>query len=164
VLIAPPADPGVWFERFSEFLEFPAELKERVYARIEKFVGEKFENLTAAALGPTFDADLLVIHDRRDREVAFEDGERVAQSVARAELIATEGLGHRRILTSPRVIESAVRFVAGDPLDLTDPSCRGCGSPVEVRGELCDRCVLAQELFDRSRRNVAACVLLEPLG
>ncbi len=60
-------------------------------------------------VGPRHDA-LLVVHDRADREVSFEHGERLAQTWQGASLRATDGLGHRRILRDPDVIAATVEF------------------------------------------------------
>ena len=54
-------------------------------------------------------ADVLGIHDREDREVAFTHGERLAETWPGARLLATEGLGHRRILRDPAVLRDVVR-------------------------------------------------------
>ncbi|HEU4726402.1 MAG TPA: alpha/beta fold hydrolase [Kofleriaceae bacterium] len=57
------------------------------------------------------DAALLVIHDRDDREVPFAHGERLAATWQDARLLATSGLGHRRILRDQPVIAEAVEFI-----------------------------------------------------
>ncbi len=67
------------------------------------------------------DSSLLVFHDRDDREVPFAHGERLAQLWPHARLEATEGLGHRRILRDPSVIERTVAAVReGVPLPASD--------------------------------------------
>ncbi len=57
-------------------------------------------------------ARLLVIHDRQDREVGFHHGETLAALWRGAELVATQGLGHRRILRDEAVIAAAVDLLA----------------------------------------------------
>lgn len=57
------------------------------------------------------DAALLVVHDRDDREVAFVHGERLAATWHNASLLATAGLGHRRILRDDAVVAAALAFV-----------------------------------------------------
>src|SRR5438552_3917150 len=47
---------------------------------------------------------LLVVHDRGDREVPFVHGDRLAATWPGAQLRATEGLGHRRILRDAEAI------------------------------------------------------------
>jgi pimeloyl-ACP methyl ester carboxylesterase len=67
--------------------------------------------LAALALEPLAtrrDAALLVIHDRDDREIPFAQGEQLAAAWPNAQLLATSGLGHRRILRDETVIAAAV--------------------------------------------------------
>jgi pimeloyl-ACP methyl ester carboxylesterase len=66
--------------------------------RLEALVGER-------------DAALLVVHDRGDREVPFVHGERLAEAWREATLHATDGLGHRRILRDPAVIDEVIGFI-----------------------------------------------------
>lgn len=67
------------------------------------------------------DTSLLVIHDIDDKEVPFAHGDRLAQMWPNARLEVTEGLGHRRILREPSIIERVVREVAdGIPLPASD--------------------------------------------
>jgi pimeloyl-ACP methyl ester carboxylesterase len=54
---------------------------------------------------------LLVIHDRDDREVSFEHGDRLAAIWPNAKLLTTNDLGHRRILRDPAVITAAVELL-----------------------------------------------------
>jgi pimeloyl-ACP methyl ester carboxylesterase len=56
---------------------------------------------------------VLVFHDPRDEKVPFRDGEEVVRTWPNAKLVATSGLGHHRILSNPKVIADAVRFVSG---------------------------------------------------
>jgi pimeloyl-ACP methyl ester carboxylesterase len=55
--------------------------------------------------------DVLLVHDRRDREVPFASSEAIAAAVPSARLHATEGSGHNRILRNAAVIAEAVRFL-----------------------------------------------------
>jgi len=54
----------------------------------------------------------LVIHDQDDRDVPWQEGAAVAQAWPGAEFIRTAGLGHRRILRDPAVIERVTAFIA----------------------------------------------------
>jgi pimeloyl-ACP methyl ester carboxylesterase len=57
------------------------------------------------------DGNLLVFHDREDTEVAVRHADRLAAAWPGAQLVITEGLGHRRILRDPDVIAETVAFV-----------------------------------------------------
>ena len=54
----------------------------------------------------------LIVHDRDDREVPFHDAERLVAQWPGATLVATDGLGHRRILKDDEVIGRSVAHVA----------------------------------------------------
>lgn len=58
---------------------------------------------------------LLVVHDRDDRETAWQDGADIASRWPHAELHTTTGLGHVRILRDAAVVELAVRFLSAQP-------------------------------------------------
>jgi pimeloyl-ACP methyl ester carboxylesterase len=53
---------------------------------------------------------MMLVHDRDDLEIPFEHALTIQQTLQHAELIATTGLGHRRILKDPAVIEQIKRF------------------------------------------------------
>lgn len=63
----------------------------------------------------------LIVHDRGDREVPFEDAEQLAARWPAAELLATRALGHRRILKDDGVIARTVSFFVS--------ASRPCGNP-----------------------------------
>ncbi len=54
---------------------------------------------------------LLVIHDRDDREVRWDDGAAIAAAWPRAELVTTTGLGHHRIVSDGAVIQQVLGFL-----------------------------------------------------
>jgi pimeloyl-ACP methyl ester carboxylesterase len=58
------------------------------------------------------DTQLLVVHDRDDREVPFAQGTQLAQAWPHAQLVATDGLGHRRILRDKAVIARVAQFAS----------------------------------------------------
>jgi hypothetical protein len=82
-------------------------------ALARRFGAHLFRDLAIEALAPGFTVPLLVIHDREDREVPFSEGAAVAGSWPGARLLATQGLGHSRILWHPGVVEETVRFLRG---------------------------------------------------
>jgi len=83
--------------------------------------GVPIDALTVEQLAAHRDAALLVVHDRGDREVSTRHGERLATTWPNAQLVLTEGLGHRRILRDDAVIARVVEFVReGLPLPASD--------------------------------------------
>jgi pimeloyl-ACP methyl ester carboxylesterase len=114
VFIAPPCDFQVWVEELGDMLGVPAKAREFYRREIERITGQtlpeqRLKMLTDVGLPP-----LLVIHDEDDKEVAVDNGRVVAGLWSDAQFLGTKGLGHRRILRDPCVIENAVSFLAGE--------------------------------------------------
>lgn len=66
----------------------------------------------AGAAGTVKTPPLLVVHDKDDRETAWQDGAEIAAQWPNATLQTTQGLGHNRILRDPSVVDAVVRFVS----------------------------------------------------
>lgn len=120
VFIGAPADLD---ERTAEFALAqgltPGVLR-RLRERVERRVGVSWREIRMAALAPAGETPLLLVHDREDREVPWRDAAAIAASWPGAELLATTGLGHRRVVGDPAVVAAAVEFLrrrapAGQP-------------------------------------------------
>ena len=57
---------------------------------------------------------MLVVHDKGDRPNPFRHGKALADAWPNAELMATTGLGHRKVLLNPAVIARVSAFVRGE--------------------------------------------------
>jgi len=57
------------------------------------------------------DTDVLMIHDRSDKEVPVQHSIDVHEANPTTQLVITEGLGHMRILKDEKVIERAIEFI-----------------------------------------------------
>lgn len=64
----------------------------------------------AGAVGPRIGAITLVVHDRQDAMSRFDDGQAFADAIPGARLLATDGLGHRKILKDAGVLEAIARL------------------------------------------------------
>jgi pimeloyl-ACP methyl ester carboxylesterase len=110
VLIAAPASLTESTWRFAAALNWPADMRAAVQRRIEYRFGVPWSEFEAGhRVGPQ---DLLVIHDRHDREVPFAEGLRHAGTWPAARMLETEGLGHRRVLADSRVISATTEFIS----------------------------------------------------
>jgi pimeloyl-ACP methyl ester carboxylesterase len=115
-LIAPMADPIPYTYEFAAALGFGERIRTGFLRRLERRAARPMTDFemprrlqaTALAMPPA-----LIIHDRLDKEVRFGDGERLAAAWPGAEFVATDGLGHRRILKDPAIIERLVSHIAG---------------------------------------------------
>ena len=114
VMIAPPASLHDAVEQAKQMLGLRQDVLSRMEARLALRFGVTLDAVHASRVAPRMTARLLVVHDENDREVAASDGELIAKAWPGAELVKTSGLGHRRILKDPGVIDRVVAFVSGE--------------------------------------------------
>src|SRR5438045_2400376 len=81
--------------------------RELMQARIERQLGVPWSALDVRTYAPDMRTPLLVVHDRDDAEVPWQDGAIIARGWPGAVLSTTGGLGHRRILRDPYVVRAA---------------------------------------------------------
>lgn len=86
----------------------------RMQRRSEQWLGTSWSTFNVPDVGRTRPVPpALVIHDREDKEVRWEDGAAIAGAWPDARLVTTQGLGHRRILRDAEVIAHVTHFVRG---------------------------------------------------
>ncbi|MGK6309448.1 alpha/beta fold hydrolase [Variovorax sp. DT-64] len=112
VLLAPPASPHAFTRYFAHVFGLSERTRAAMQHRIEAREGILMPLLEPAAVGPRIAQPTLVVHDRDDRVNRFADGVAYRDAIAGAQLIATEGLGHRRILREPSVLQQVADFVS----------------------------------------------------
>jgi pimeloyl-ACP methyl ester carboxylesterase len=113
VVLGSPSSP----EGAVDYMQRLLDLSPAVTERFRDKLGARFETPWSEVVdGGIFrdgDAPLLVVHDREDDEVPFVHADRIAKAWGNAEVIETAGLGHRKILWDPAVVERICRFVTG---------------------------------------------------
>lgn len=113
VFLAPMADPMPYIGDFCHILNVNERLRTGMVRRLEERVGRSLDDFDVLRLAPRLGVPLLIFHDRDDKETRFGDGEAIAAKWPGAELVASNGLGHRRILSDLAVVSRAVEFVKG---------------------------------------------------
>jgi pimeloyl-ACP methyl ester carboxylesterase len=114
ILVAPAADMKAAASRFFRFVHLAGYLREPFYAWLHRRTGVHIEELRVERKLSTLGQPALIVHDLDDADVPWGEGERYAQHWPGARLYTTEGLGHRRVLDAPEVIEAALAFVRGE--------------------------------------------------
>lgn len=116
VLIAPAPDTMAYTVEFAQALGFSDGVRRRFLRRLRRRVGRPMTDFDVLARARETEVTplppMLIIHDRGDRQVRFTDGQALAMAWPHAEFAGTEGLGHRRILQDPAVIDRVVDAVA----------------------------------------------------
>src|SRR6266446_7690390 len=78
---------------------FSSDALVRPQSRIEERVRRPWSAFDVVTLAPTLAMPLFVIHDRGDAESPWQHGMAITRAWRGADLLMTEGLGHRRILS-----------------------------------------------------------------
>ena len=113
VLISAPLNPRVVASRFADFLGLSDDLVTRFARHIQQATGRPVDTFAVAAAGPATGAEkVLVLHDEGDEIIPFAEGKQIVAAWPGAELLATRGLGHNRILRDAGVIANAIDFIA----------------------------------------------------
>ena len=118
----PPPARLVYFGSFNKLMDsLPrfqvlAQLPDEIIAGLRAMIYENFgqdvlESITNELLTPRIDIPALMFHDVADNVTPVEDSRAIAQVWKNAQLIETEGLGHRGALQSPAIHEQVVKFL-----------------------------------------------------
>jgi pimeloyl-ACP methyl ester carboxylesterase len=85
-------------------------------ARARRIVDDSYarpvnwETLSVVEMLARLTMPMLLIHDLDDQEIPFEHSQKILRAVRHAEFQATQGLGHRRLLKDPNVLDLVTRF------------------------------------------------------
>lgn len=110
VLLAPAASPPAYTHLFAQVFGLSERTRAAMQRRIEAREAMLMPQFEAAAVGPRISVPTLVVHDLGDTINRFADGQAYAAAVAGAQLLATEGLGHRKLLKDGQVLAQVVAF------------------------------------------------------
>jgi len=116
VLVTPLADPTTYIEGFAHTLGFSTQTRRRFEIRMEALAGRRLSELDITRRAANAQRPLppvLVLSDRDDKEADHADGVRIACAWPGAELVTSDGLGHRRILRDGETIKRIVAHAAG---------------------------------------------------
>lgn len=78
--------------------------------RLERIAGRRIDTFTGVHLLNEADRPALLLHSRDDEEVEFADAEAISARCANADLLAFDGLGHRKILYAPPAARAISQF------------------------------------------------------
>lgn len=112
VLIAPPSDPRPYLAQLARMLGAPEKLTLPIQQAAERIAGVEFKRLVADRWTVhRIRTPLLIVHDVGDQEVPISNGYAYTMA-SRTRVLATDGLGHRRILRDLHVVDEAADFIA----------------------------------------------------
>jgi pimeloyl-ACP methyl ester carboxylesterase len=92
-------------------LELKPSISSKLREHFEKKYGQEMDSYSGYKSAMEIAIPVLVIHDKNDPEVSVNAGINIHNHLKNGTLYLTEGLGHRKILGNPIVIEKVVQFV-----------------------------------------------------
>ncbi len=111
--ISPPSHTDWMVDSYADALALSDRITTGLRTRFERDYGDAVWHETSAAENAkTLTVDALLIHDRDDREVPWQQAQAINDNWPRSRLMLTSSLGHRRILRDQQVIEAVVNFLA----------------------------------------------------
>lgn len=121
VLVAAPASATFVLAGFSEALGFSGRVRRALADQGQRITGHPVEHYSGPRVLAGLSVPTLVIHAEDDKEVGPEAARDYAASGPHVTLEWANGLGHRRIISAPEVIESIHSFIGGrnEPLKLS---------------------------------------------
>jgi len=113
VLIAPALDlEGILYTAFERH-GIPETVYRGVIGRYEREFGYSMHRDNPIRLLPALGHPVFIVHDRSDPTTPYLESRRIAEETTGVRLFSTSGLGHKRILAEPDVIDWVVRRVTG---------------------------------------------------
>jgi pimeloyl-ACP methyl ester carboxylesterase len=111
VVLAPSSSPATVLRWFGDAFGLHEQLVARMRGDIARHGGLKFDEFEPEWFGRHLKTPALVVHDRGDRMAAVSNGVTLAASLPQAQLMLTDGLSHRRVLSDAQVIERALQHL-----------------------------------------------------
>jgi len=111
VLVAMPNQFSAVTRTFGEDEGLSPEAQRAYELRLETIAHCKIADFTGVNLLKKIRRPTLLLHSRDDPDIAFANAEEIAVASAGAELIAFDGLGHRKILYAPPAVRAAGAFL-----------------------------------------------------
>lgn len=113
VLLAPALRMQHAMDQFAALFQVPPWSIAGLVSAIERRYGTQvWDVLSSDRLVADLDVPALLIHDRHDAQVDFADGERLRDAWPGVQFIATDGLGHDRLLRDADVVAAAAEHLS----------------------------------------------------
>jgi pimeloyl-ACP methyl ester carboxylesterase len=112
VLLAPPASPPEYTRLFAQVFGLSESTRAAMQKRIEARQGLPMPLFEPGAVGHRIRVPTLNVHDRGDSVNRFADGQAYARAIRDARFVATEGLGHRKMLKDAQVLGEVAIHIA----------------------------------------------------
>lgn len=111
VLVAAPDSMPKLFDDFGRYLHLGPKTQQAISGQVQRVTGTPISQFVGSRLLMRLATPTLVIHAPDDREVSASEAKAMAGAGGHVRLFWADGLGHRRILSSAKVVAEAVGFL-----------------------------------------------------
>ncbi len=101
---------------FARNLKLNDKVAGKMKSYFDKKFGENMDNYSGAFSAESVKVPTLIIHDRDDIDVHVNSAYEISEKLENSELYITGGLGHRKILGDPKVINKTTTFLTAQSL------------------------------------------------
>lgn len=112
-LVGSPVNVKEIVHDFCEKIHSTPEIAQRIIRSIEKQYELAVSELSTDTLAQRHPIPGLIAHDKEDRDVPFEHGVAIHRAWPQAQMLVTQGQGHRRILQDPQLIQAVQKLLRG---------------------------------------------------
>lgn len=110
VLVAPALRLAEVLKCFFDHVGVPTHLYHTLIQEYENQFGYDMQRDNPANLFKEINSKILIVHDKHDPTIPYIDSKELSNEFRNIVLHATEGLGHKRILTDESVVDSIVNY------------------------------------------------------
>jgi pimeloyl-ACP methyl ester carboxylesterase len=112
VMICPPSTVFTALNQFSQTLQLPKSIQSYIENQLKKDFGDDiFDKLSLMENGQKITQPVLVVHDKDDDIVPYQDGQAIVTILKNGTFLGTQKLGHRKVLFYPTVIKRISQFI-----------------------------------------------------
>ncbi|MFO8146535.1 MAG: alpha/beta fold hydrolase [Bacteroidota bacterium] len=98
-------------KEFARNMKLNDSVAEKMKSYFDKKFGEDMDVYSGALSAESVKIPTLVVHDKDDVDVDVSSAYEISEKLKNSELFLTEGLGHRKVLGNPEVINKITTFV-----------------------------------------------------
>lgn len=111
VTVSSPSDYSKVVQNFLDDVKLSPWAEKAFYKILTYKAQVKLQDIHISTLGRALNIPILVIHDKNDKEVRYQNALNLHEAWPHSQMMTTEGLGHRRILKDKAVIDRVVQFI-----------------------------------------------------
>ncbi len=111
VIIGAPSDTPKVVSEFAEKMGMNGPKLKSFIDHMESIYKLRLTDFSAHHMARELDIPGLIVHDEKDQDVSLRNAKRLHKSWKNSSLMITKGLGHRKILGDPKVVERIHEFL-----------------------------------------------------